>query len=45
MRNLFLLFLFLPIVATAQWSITPEAGVLFSKATGVGMKAGLEILL
>ena len=32
MKKLIFLFLFLPAVAAAQWSVTPEVGVLFSNA-------------
>jgi hypothetical protein len=33
MKKLLLLILFFPAIATAQWSVTPEVGVLFSGAT------------
>jgi hypothetical protein len=39
MKKLFytlLLFVFFPVIATAQWGITPEIGVLFSGAIGGG---------
>ncbi|MDR3133813.1 MAG: hypothetical protein LBU42_07300 [Prevotellaceae bacterium] len=38
MKKLLLLILFLPAIATAQWSVTPEVGVLFSGATSEDME-------
>ncbi|MDR0667840.1 MAG: hypothetical protein LBF90_04390 [Prevotellaceae bacterium] len=32
MKRIIFLFLFLPTIAAAQWSVTPEVGVLFSSA-------------